>query len=120
MPNDLYLAQSDLFRLGNLASPRLDHIRPEKDVDVVVQNGVAVVQLNNKGISLFTKEELLARKLSGHLWKLPLSTQLPQGLKLYNDKGGHYMIVPTQMMSLDLFKGLLMELARQCQYVSKI
>ena len=30
------------------------------------------------------------------------------------------MIVPTQIMSLDLFKGLLMELARQCQYVSKI
>jgi hypothetical protein len=41
------------------------------------------------------------------------------GLKLVNDRPGHYSLCPERNMPLDEFKGLLAKLAMKCQRVSK-
>ncbi len=58
LPDDipfLYLAQDDLFRLGNAGSAKLDHVRPA-DVDTYERNGVLMVITNGRGVSLFTEQ----------------------------------------------------------------
>ncbi len=44
----LYLAQDDLFRLGNAGSAKLDHVR-DADVDTFEQNGVPMLVANGRG-----------------------------------------------------------------------
>ena len=116
---DLYLAPEDLFRLGNAADPRLTHIRRPKDIDTVEINGLLVVIANGKGISLATQERISKSPVSGWVWKISKGTQMPQGLKLINDRDGHYSVCPTANMPLDEFKGLLSKLALKCQKVFK-
>lgn len=116
---DLYFAPEDLYRLGNSASARLTNIRHPKDIDTVEINGIAVAIANGKGISLFTKERLEKATMSGWAWKIPKGTQTPFGLKLLNDRPGHYSICPITNMPLDEFIGLLSKLALKCQKVFK-
>ncbi|MEY4589371.1 MAG: hypothetical protein RL497_1447 [Pseudomonadota bacterium] len=114
---DLYLAPEDLFRLGNATDPRLTHIRRPKDIDTLELNGILVVVANGKGVSLFTKERLNSSPISGWVWKIPKNTFIPSGLKLINDRPGHYSICPNTNMPLDEFKGCLSKLAMKCQKV---
>ena len=116
---DLYLAPEDLFRLGNSTDPRLTHIRRPKDIDTVEINGLLVVIANGKGISLATEERISKSPVSGWVWKISKGTQMPQGLRLINDRPGHYSICPISNMPLDEFKGLLSKLALKCQKVFK-
>lgn len=116
---DLYMAPEDLFRLGNSTSPRLTNVRRPKDIDTVELNGIQVVIANGKGVSLSTKERLVATPMSGWVWKIPKNTVVPVGLKLINDRPGHYSIFPNMNMPLDEFKGLLSKLAMKCQKISK-
>ena len=116
---DLYLAPEDLFRLGNSTDPRLTHIRRPKDIDTVEINGLLVVIANGKGISLATEEKISKSPVSGWVWKISKGTQMPQGLRLINDRPGHYSICPISNMPLDEFKGLLSKLALKCQKVFK-
>ena len=116
---DLYLAPEDLFRLGNATDPRLTHIRRPKDIDTVEINGLLVVIANGKGISLATEERISKSPVSGWVWKISKGTQMPQGLRLINDRPGHYSICPMSNMPLDEFKGLLSKLALKCQKVFK-
>lgn len=82
-------------------------------------NGIAVAISNGKGISLFTKERIEATPMSGWVWKISKGTSVPKGLKLINDREGHYSICPTHNMPLDEFIGLLSKLALQCHKVYK-
>lgn len=116
---DLYLAPEDLFRLGNATDPRLTNIRRPKDIDTIEVNGILVVVANGKGISLSTKARLESTPMSGWVWKIPKGTIVPSGLKLLNDRPGHYSICPVSNMPLDEFKGLLSRLAMKCQKVFK-
>lgn len=116
---DLYLAPEDLFRLGNATDPRLTHIRRPKDIDTVEMNGLLVVIANGKGISLATEERISKSPVSGWVWKISKGTQMPKGLRLINDRPGHYSICPVSNMTLDEFKGLLSKLALKCQKVLK-
>lgn len=113
----LYLAQEDLYRLGNAASPKFDNVRSQ-DVTQYEKNGIIMVAANGKGISL-TTEAGLARFSGGWLWKIPSGTQLPAGLGFHNDRGDHYMICPTKDMPLDSFKALLCEVALRCERIRK-
>jgi len=36
----------DLYRFGNFTGPRLDHVRPFKDVTVAVMNGISIIVAN--------------------------------------------------------------------------
>ncbi|WP_445366138.1 hypothetical protein ACJJJB_09555 [Microbulbifer sp. ANSA001] len=116
---DLFMAPEDLFRLGNSTSPRLDHIRRPKDVDTTEINGILIVIANGKGISLSTKSRIESTPMSGWVWKISKGTPVPPGLKLLNDRPGHYSIAPTANMPLDEFKGLLSKMALKCQKVFK-
>ncbi len=116
---DLFMAPEDLFRLGNATSPRLTHIRRPKDIDTIEVNGITVVIANGKGISLSTKGRLDKTPMSGWVWKIVRGTQMPIGLKLLNDRLGHYSICPISNMVLDEFIGLLSKLAMKCHKVFK-
>ena len=74
---------------------------------------------NGKGVSLSTKERLDKTQMSGWVWKICRGTQVPFGLKLLNDRPGHYSICPVSNMPLDEFIGLLSKLALKCQKVFK-
>jgi hypothetical protein len=116
---DLFLAPEDLFRLGNANGPRLTHVRRPKDVDTMEVNGITVVIANGKGISLSTKDRIEKSPMAGWVWKIAKGTQMPAGLKLLNDRLGHYSICPRSNMPLDEFVGLLSKLAMKCQKVFK-
>lgn len=116
---DLYFAPEDLFRLGNSTSPRLSNVRRPKDIDTTELNGILMVIANGKGISLSTKDRIEKTPMSGWVWKVTKGTPVPQGLKLINDREGHYSICPVANMPLDEFKGLLSKLAIRCQKVFK-
>jgi len=116
---DLFFAPEDLYRLGNSTSPRLTNIRRPKDVDTVQINGITVVISNGKGMSLFTKNRIESSDMSGWVWKISKGTPVPTGLKLINDRAGHYSICPMSNMPLDEFIGLLSKLALKCQKVFK-
>ncbi len=116
---DLFMAPEDLFRLGNATSPRLTHVRRPKDIDTTEVNGITVAIANGKGISLSTKGRLDKTPMSGWVWKIMRGTQMPIGLKLLNDRPGHYSICPISNMPLDEFIGLLSKLAMKCQKVFK-
>lgn len=116
---DLFLAPEDLYRLGNATSPRLTHVRRPKDIDTIEVNGITVVVANGKGVSLATKDRIDKTPVSGWVWKIAKGTQMPIGLKLINDRVGHYSICPQSNMPLDEFIGLLSKLAMKCQKVFK-
>lgn len=116
---DLYFAPEDLYRLGNSGSPRLTSVRRPKDIDTIEINGITMAIANGKGVSLSTKERLEKAAMSGWVWKVAKGTQVPRGLKLLNDRPGHYSICPTTNMPLDEFIGLLSKLALKCQKVFK-
>lgn len=116
---DLYFAPEDLYRLGNSSGPRLTNVRRPKDVDTTEINGITVVIANGKGISLSTKERLDNTAMSGWVWKISKGVTVPTGLKLLNDRPGHYSICPVSNMPLDEFIGLLSKLALKCQKVFK-
>ncbi len=121
LPSDipfLYFSQDDLYRLGNAASSRLDHVRP-KDVNTYERNGIEMVIADGIGISLYTELGVPTLK-GGWLWKLPRGLQLPNGLALHNNHGAHYMICPARDMSMDGYKALLNEIALRCVRVRKV
>ena len=114
----LYLAEEDLFRLGNATSPRLDNVR-DKDVEFFTRNGIVCVRANGTGISLLTEEGTRGRK-GGWLWKIPARIPLPHGLLYNNNRPGHYFLCPALDMPLDEYRGLLAKLAINCERVQKI
>jgi hypothetical protein len=79
-------------------------------VDTLVINGIVVVIANQKGISVFDKDAIDKSPMSGWVWEFHPNTSLPQGLKLVNDRQGHYCIAPIVNMPVDKYKGLLEEL----------
>lgn len=114
---DLYLVPEDLFRLGNASNPRLTHVRRPKDIDTFEVNGITVAVANGKGLSLATKDRLDRSPSGGWVWRIPKGTPMPLGLKLLNDRPGHYSVCPTNNMPLDEYIGLLSKLALRCQKV---
>lgn len=116
---DLYFTPEDLYRLGNSSSARLTNVRRPKDVDTMEINGIIVVIANGKGVSLFAKDRLDRTQMSGWVWKISKGVRVPTGLKLLNDRPGHYSICPISNMPLDEFIGLLSKLALNCHKVFK-
>ncbi|WP_225073842.1 hypothetical protein [Desulfuromonas sp. CSMB_57] len=114
---DLFLAPEDLFRLGNATSPRLTHVRRPKDIDTIEINGITAVVANGKGVSLATRDRLDKTPVAGWVWMIAKGTHLPIGLKLINDRPGHYSVCPQHNMTLDEFVDLLSKLTMKCQKV---
>lgn len=89
----------------------------ESEIDTTDINGVRAVIANGRGVSLYTKDELEKTTLTGWIWKFSAQTQVPLGLKLVNDKPGHYCVAPTYNMPLDLYKGLLQDMGMKAEKV---
>lgn len=122
-PEFLYIEEAnfillDLYRFGNASSPRLDGIRPFKDVMVMKQNGIEMVVANGNGVSLSSVFDPKKR----NTWKLSKSTPIPMGLRLVKDlrpgRSDHFMIAPNASMPFTKYIGLLQELAISCKKVS--
>ncbi len=115
---EFFMVPEEVFRVGNAATPRLHVVRPS-EVDITEMNGVKIIIANGRGVSLYTKEELENTPLTGWIWKFMAHTLIPQGLKLVNDKPGHYCVAPTQNIPVDLYKGLLEQMGLRAQKVWK-
>ena len=116
LPKEFYIVPEEVFRLGNSDSPRLSHVRA-RDVDTITINEIVVVVANQKGISVFSKDEISKSPMSGWVWKFEINIALPAGLKLVNDRPGHYCIAPTTNMPVGKYKGLLEELGLKASRV---
>jgi hypothetical protein len=118
VPTDFYLIPSDVFRLGNTDTARLGNVR-SKDVDTLRVSEIVVVVANGKGVSVLDRDAITRAPFNGWVWKLPVGTALPPGLKLVSDKPGHYCIAPVTNMPIDKYKGLLEELGLRAQRIVK-
>jgi len=106
---EFYLFPEDVFRMGNSTTHRMSVIRQDEILTMEIK-GVTIVVANNNGVSVWTKEGIIEKGLTGYAWLIKTGTNLPAGLKLVNDTPGHYMLAPIKNMPLDTYKGLLEEM----------
>ncbi len=116
---EFYLFPEDVYRMGNSTTHRMSVIRQDEVMTTTIK-GVTIVIANNNGISLWTKEGIIEKGLSGYAWLIKSGGTLPIGLKLVNDTPGHYMLAPIRNMPLDTYKGLLEEMGMKCVKYLKI
>ena len=111
-PEEIYIADHtelflDLYRYGNSRSPRLDHIRPNKDAKIQDRGGVKYIFADGNGVSAFSS----IQQGKKNTWKLRKGTPLPAGVKLVIDKRKnhetHYMLAPERTMKLSEFHALM-------------
>lgn len=116
----LYIAQEDLYRLGNAGSSLISRVRG-REVDIIEINGIKTIIANNKGISLYNRAGLDKMPLSGWVWEIKASTVFPMGLKLIKDDTpeGHYTLAPLHNMLFSEYLSLLEKVAVHCQKVFK-
>lgn len=100
--------------MGNSTSHRMTVIRQDEVITIKIK-GVTIVVANNAGISVWTKEGMIEKRLTGYAWLINAGASLPIGLKLVNDTPGHYMLAPVRNMPLDTYKGLLEEMGMKCE-----
>lgn len=97
-----------LYRQGNATSPRMDHVRANKDIAIFEDSGVTWVLANLSdgrspgGISTFTNPGI-----GKNWWKLDVGCALPIELKLLNDHGNHWLWQPSQIMTIDSYQSAL-------------
>lgn len=115
---EFYLIPEEVFRVGNGSGPRMHMVR-SSEVDTTDVNGVKVIIANGRGVSLYSQDELSNTTLTGWVWRFGAHTPIPQGLKLVNDKLGHFCVAPTTNMPVDLYKGLLEQMGMKAQKVWK-
>jgi hypothetical protein len=116
---EFYIFPEDVYRMGNSDSHRMSVIRHDEVMTTVIK-GVTIVIANNNGISVWTKEGIVEKGLTGYAWLIKTGTSLPFGLKLVNDTLGHYMLAPVRNMPLDTYKGLLEEMGMKCDKYLKV
>lgn len=93
----------DLYRAGNATGPKMDHVRPNRDIAVIQQNGVAWVNPSSGGVS--TRERMHWR-FQGW-WRIPKGTAFSDLLTVRNDHGDHWSWEPAQSMELAEYVRLL-------------
>lgn len=112
----------DVYAFGNRSGPRDPRIAgfnaaPDQQADLVTgPNGMLVPTDEPKGMSTFSDPD--QANLTGHYYRLPAGTPLPQGLGITADGrnvGGtqpptHHTIYPTEEMLPERFIRLLKDL----------
>lgn len=69
-----------------------------------------MIVANGLGLSVYSENEVQLAPLTGWAWKIKKGTVMPAFLRLVNDKPGHYLVAPTQLMPIDEYKGHLSKL----------
>ena len=93
-----------LFRLGNRDTPRMDKVRPGKDVQVYDSGGVPWVRAGTGGVS--TSE--VPGRLSGTWWSLDGGYDYGSVLLVWNDHDRHWSWEPESDMPLADFVAALL------------
>ena len=119
LDQEFYIFPEEVFRMGNSGSHRLTVIRPD-EVEIIQVKGVDTIIANGAGVSLFTLEGLIARGLTGFAWKFDKDTLVTAGLKLVNDRPGHYMLAPVHNMPVEDYRSLLIQMGLHCEKHLKI
>jgi hypothetical protein len=96
----------DLYRAGNATGPKMDHVRPNRDIVVIQQNGVDWVNPLCGGIS--TRERMYWQFRCW--WRIDKGTSFSDLLAVRNDHGDHWNWEPAQGMSLADYVRLLVNL----------
>jgi len=93
----------DLYRAGNSTGPRMDHVRPNRDIVVIRRNGVDWVNPQQGGVS--TQESIYwpAR----HWWRIAQGTPFTDLLGVRKDHGNHWVWEPAQGTELAEYVRLL-------------
>ncbi|NJR40837.1 MAG: hypothetical protein HC781_20855 [Leptolyngbyaceae cyanobacterium CSU_1_4] len=102
----------DLYRMGNVASPRLEHIRA-KDIQIYENEGEVWVAANTGGISTFA-----IRGNGKNWWKLDQGTEIPNALRVVNDYGNHWLWEPSYSMPMNAYQTALQVVEKQFYKVS--
>jgi hypothetical protein len=117
--DEFLLFPEDVYRVGNSSSHKLSAVR-SWEVDTMVINGVTVVIANGKGVSLYTIEKIIEKRLTGFAWKFNRGTRIVSDLRLVRDEPEHYMLAPIRNMPVDKYKGLLEEMGLHCSKYYKV
>lgn len=94
-----------LYRQGNAISPRMDNVRPDKDVATFSEEGViwVLTTLTDStlpgGISTFA-----SLRRGKNWWKLDSGIDIPTELKLVNDYNSHWLWQPSSIMPMEEYK----------------
>jgi len=97
---------TDLYRLGNASSPKMDNVR-DNDIKSYTVDGVQWVRAGTGGISTFSD-----RPSGRNCWLLVSGSPIPVDLTVINDHGDHWSWAPRFDMTLDDYKNELNEAAK--------
>jgi hypothetical protein len=93
----------DLYRAGNSTGPRMDHVRRNRDIAVIQQNGVDWVNPQQGGVS--TRERIYWP--APHWWRILQNTSFTDLLVVRKDHSGHWVWEPSQGMEFAEYVRLL-------------
>jgi hypothetical protein len=94
----------DLYRMGNAAGARLDHVRPGRDVHVFERDGAEWVEGRSGGVSTFSRMGVQP----AIWWRLPVGSSFDEvRLVLWNDHGQHWSWEPARDMPLSEYREAL-------------
>jgi hypothetical protein len=97
-----------LYRQGNATSPRMDNVRPDKDVATFMDEGVVWVLTTLADSTLPGDISTFASQGRGkNLWKLDPGIDIPIELELINDHNNHWLWQPSMTMPIDEYKAAL-------------
>jgi hypothetical protein len=108
-----------LYRQGNATSPRMDNVRPNKDIATFEENGAIFVMTtlpdgtSPGGISTFA-----TIGQGKNWWKLEQDTDIAAELKLVNDRGNHWLWQPQEIMLLENYKTALRQIGEKFYKIS--
>jgi hypothetical protein len=100
-----------LYRQGNATSPRMDNVRPDKDIVTFEEKGMIWVMttladgISPGGISTFANPGR-----GKNWWKLDFGIDIVPELKLVNDRENHWLWQPSKTMPIDDYKAALKQL----------
>ena len=91
----------NLYRRGNAAFSRMDHVR-DKDIELYEKNDEIWVAANSGGISTFS-----VLGYGKNWWRLDEGTAIPNELRVVNDYGNHWLWEPAYSMPLEVYQAAL-------------
>lgn len=97
-------SETAVYRQGNAHSPRMDNVRPNKDIAVYDDNGILWVTPTIEVVGSFRAGGISTFATPGYgknWWKLPMATEIPSALYLVNDRDDHWLWTPSQIMLLE-------------------
>jgi len=115
---EFYVVPEDIYRIGNLDTPKLNHVR-QRDVDTILFGSELIVKANGKGISVYDRQGINESPMNGWVWRIKSNTRLPSGLVLVKDKNHHFCIAPKYNMPIAKYKQLLDQLSPWAQRIVK-